>query len=214
MANIKLSNEQENYLLKIYEFQESFGIVKLRDLKNVMHFSFGAINDEIVRLEKFGFVKKIPYRGIKLTEKGLDISRKITKKHRLAELFLFKFLDVPWEKCHELSDDFEHSIKGDLEKYIIKKLGNEKYCPHGNPIDGAIKNEIPLEKVKVDQEYRILRITYEEENILSILKAMGIMPDKKIRIKKKSNGTVLFETETGQFTLTGKMLRIIRVKHE
>ncbi len=214
MVDIKLSNEQENYLLKIFEIQESFGTVKLRDLKNVMHLSFGAINDEMIRLEKFGLVRKIPYKGLKLTEKGLKVSKIITKKHRLAELFLFKFLDVPWEKCHELADDFEHSIKGDLEKYIIKKMENEKNCPHGNPINGYIKNEIPLEKGKVNQEYRILRITFEEENVLSILKVMAIMPDKKIKVKKKGNDTMLVETETGQFTLNRNMLKIIRLKHE
>ncbi len=40
------------------------------------------------KLEKMDYVNYSQYKGVKLTESGLKVAKKITRKHRLLERFL------------------------------------------------------------------------------------------------------------------------------
>ncbi|MDP8011252.1 MAG: metal-dependent transcriptional regulator [Thermoplasmata archaeon] len=213
MVNNKLTREQEDYIIKIFEFEESFGITKLTDLSKILNYSTGAINDEIKRFEKMGIVVRIPYKGIMLSEYGKKIAEDVTRKHRIAEAFLYYVLNVPWEKCHLLSSDMEHAVNGQLEKYILKKLKNLKQCPHGNPFQITnTKDEKKLLEAELNVSYIINRITFEESDILIKYKTFGILPGEKIKILEKNEFGALVNTKKGKFILDNDDLLIIRVK--
>jgi len=212
MVNIKLTREQEDYFISIYELQESFGIARLTLLARILKFSPGAVNDEIKRFQKMGLIEKIPYRGITLSEKGMEIAREVVKRHRIAEAFLYNVLDVPWEKCHLLSSDFEHAVNGQLENFILKKIKNMKTCPHGNPFSITEgKKEIKLIDAEINVNYRIERITFEELNILTKFKTNGILPGNDIKLLEKDDGGIIL-TKKGKFVLDKNDLMVIRVK--
>ena len=48
----------------------------------------------VSRLEKSGYVETKPYKGVKLTEEGLNLTLDIIKRHRLLELFLIEILKI------------------------------------------------------------------------------------------------------------------------
>lgn len=213
MVNINITKDQEDYLIKMFELQESFGLSKITSLSKILNYSPGAINDELKRFERMGLIKRIPYKGIVLTNDGLKIAQEATKKHRLAELFLYHVLNVPWDKCHELSMEIEHAIDGPLEEYISKKLKKYDTCPHGNPISyEKFLNEIKLSSVNVNEKFKIKRITFEEKNILSKFKAYGIIPNNFIILIEKTEDGGYIRTSKGKFFLNKDELEIIRVE--
>ncbi|MGC8663604.1 MAG: metal-dependent transcriptional regulator [Thermoplasmata archaeon] len=213
MVSINLTREQEDYIIKIFELEESFGITRLKELSKILNFSPGAINDEIKRFEKMGLVERIPYKGIVLSLTGKEAAKEVTRKHRIAEAFLYYVLNVPWEKCHLLSSDIEHAINGQLEKYVLKKLKNLKYCPHGNPfVDDEKIKDVRLSEALTNVNYKVSRITYEESDILLKYKTFGILPDEKIKILEKNEKGAVIITHRGKFILDKEDLMIIRVK--
>jgi len=213
MVDIKLTREQEDYFISIYELEESFGISHLTLLAKIMKYSTGAVNDEINRFEKMGLVKKIPYKGIVLSDKGMILASNVVKKHRIAEAFLYNILNVPWEKCHILSSDFEHAINGQLEKFILKKLKNLSTCPHGNPFSiKEQKDEIRLIDADLKVTYKVQRITFEELNILTKFKTFGIKPNENIKLIEKNSEGAIVLTRKGRFILDNNDLLVIRVK--
>ncbi len=202
----------EDYILTIFELQESFGVAKISKIGEILNITPGAVNDEIKRLEKEGIIKRIPRKGILLTEKGYNISKEVVRRHRIAEAYLFYFLNVPWEECHRLSHQFEHVIKDEIEKYIMKKISEIKSCPHGNKfnIDEPGSN-LKLNEAETNKKYIVERITFEEKDILYKFKSIGIFPGKLIEIVQKFEDYSIVKTDNGKFPIDNRDLMVIRV---
>ncbi len=210
MGSIKY--EFEDYLLTIYELQDSFGMARLSEIGRILNITPGAVNDEIKRMEKIKIVERIPRKGIVLTEKGFEISRDIVRRHRIAEAYLFYFLDVPWEECHRLSHDFEHVIKDEIEIYILKKINDVRSCPHGNRFSiENIGSGMKLLGAEESKKYIIDRITYEERDTLYKFKSMGILPGKIVEIVQRNEDYSIIKTEKGKYPIDSRDMEVIRV---
>lgn len=70
---------------------------------------------------------------IELTEAGLEKAAHLLRRHRLWETFLDES-GLPADHVHEPAHRMEHFIKGDLEKKLIKVVGDKTTDPHGKPI--------------------------------------------------------------------------------
>jgi DtxR family Mn-dependent transcriptional regulator len=212
MVSINLTKEQEDYINAVYELQDTLSIAKIVHLSRILNYSPGAINDEMKRLEKKGYVIRIPYRGFRLSQDGMEVARITVRKHRISEAFLFHILDVPWERCHLLSMEIEHSISGDLEKYIIEKIKDNKKCPHGNSFDiNEDTKDLRLVDAELGKEYTVKRISYEESSTLFIMRSYGIIPGKKIRVLSRDKHGVMVSTENGDFHLEGIYEMAVRI---
>ncbi len=212
MVNIKITKKQEDYLNTIYELQDTFGIAKIVNIVKILNYSPGGINDELKRLEKKGYIERYRYSGFKLTETGMEIARITVRKHRISEAFLYYILNVPWEKCHILSGEIEHSMEGELEEFVLRKIDNISNCPHGNSFDiSDDKNELRLLDAMENREYTVKRISYEESNTLLLLKNYAITPSKKIFIITKTNDSIVVKTEKGVFPIEGLYLLAVRL---
>ncbi|MGP6294380.1 iron dependent repressor, metal binding and dimerization domain protein [Caldiplasma sukawensis] len=120
-----------------------------------------------------------------LTEEGKREALIFLRKHRLAEVLLYRGLGIPWEMVDEESMGIEHGITNLIARQIEEKYG-ELSCPHGNPIpspDGKIeiKKDIKIENCN-DGEYTLSRIVFEEEEWLKFLKINNMLPGTKLKI--------------------------------
>ena len=89
----------------------------------------------VQRLAKNGFVDYVPYKGVNLTEKGLDHGMMMKRRHRLAEVLLTL---LPFEgDIHETACRLEHAFDDDLEVCISLLLGNPTLDPSGRDIPPA-----------------------------------------------------------------------------
>jgi DtxR family Mn-dependent transcriptional regulator len=78
------------------------------------------------KLEKRGFVKHHPYRGVRLLKAGRTIAQRVVRNHRLIET-LMKTLNI------EIDENFvcgiEHHMNESFAKALFTFLGSEKVPP-------------------------------------------------------------------------------------
>lgn len=69
-----------------------------------------------------------------LTEKGISEAKRIIRIHRLWELYMEKFMLIQIDHVHESAESIEHIMTPDLEKELLKHLGNPTTDPHEQDI--------------------------------------------------------------------------------
>lgn len=69
-----------------------------------------------------------------LTEKGREVGQRVTRIHRLWELYLTKYMDLPADHVHDDAEAIEHIITPELEKELEHQLAYPVIDPHDEPI--------------------------------------------------------------------------------
>jgi len=189
----KLTKESEEYLEAIYKLQKRKGIAKTTEIARKLNVALGSVTNTIKCLERKGLVEHEPYKGVRLTEKGVKEALRVIRKHRLAERLLVDALKMEWSKVHEAACSLEHAITEEMLPYMERALGYPKRCPHGNPIpssEGEIIEEKcrPLSSLRAGKIVKIIKITEESSEILQILESYGIKPGKKMHLLDKDLG--------------------------
>ena len=183
----KLTKEAEEYIEEIYRLQKGKGVARTSELAEKLDVALGSVTNTIESLERKGYVIHQPYRGVKLTEKGLKIALKILRKHRLAERFLTDMLKMNWIRVHEEACKLEHALTEEVTSKLEEVLGNPKVCPHGNPIptkNGQVKEvpAKPLPHSNLRKLVTVIRITDERNEILELLDTYNIKPGQKLSL--------------------------------
>ncbi len=65
-----------------------------------------------------------------LTEKGLDEGKRITRIHRLWEMYLTEKLNIASDHVHDDAEAIEHIITPEIEKRLIELLDKPEKDPH------------------------------------------------------------------------------------
>lgn len=215
----KVSPRVEEYLEAIHRLEEKFGVAKTSSLAEVLHVALGTVTNTIENLEKQGLIIHVPYRGIKLTEKGRRIALEVLRKHRLSERLLTDILGVDWSKTHEVACKLEHSLPDEILKPLERILGHPKTCPHGNPIPtscGGIfeTDSEPLLNLKCGEEGVIIKITEEKEEVLKYLKRIGFLPGSTVKVEEKTSvdNLIKVKVRNTETYLSFKLASIVNVK--
>lgn len=219
MALPSLSPVVEEYLEAIYRLEEKENIAKMSRLVRELNVSAGTVSNTIERLEELRLVAHIPYRGVKLTQKGKTAALDVIRRHRLSELLLANILDVEWSKVHEEACRLEHGISREVARHIERKLGMPKTCPHGNPIpdeNGNLKTErfLALAKLKVGERGVVTRILKEEPAILDYLEKHNIKPGVEFQVRGATplEGLILLDVNGKRVTISASIASLIGVK--
>jgi DtxR family Mn-dependent transcriptional regulator len=209
----------EEYLEAIYRLQERGGVARTSDMVEALGVAPGTITNTVERLEKEGYITHEPYRGVKLTERGLKIALQVVRRHRLSERLLTDILHVKWDKAHDAACRLEHGITDEIMKPLEKALRHPKTCPHGNPIPtkcgGVIEDKsYPLSALNEQEQGTIVKITEEKSEILHYLNTLGLVPGASIQVKEKApfDGPVTLKVDGNSHALSRAMASIIRVK--
>lgn len=149
------------------------------DLAEKLGISAGSVSAMIKKLDEGGLVKHVPYRGVRLTERGELIALTVLRRHRLLELFLTEVLEVPWSRVHAEAEVLEHAISDDLVERIARKLGDPAVDPHGDPIprpDLTVLESVTEALSDLDPGERavFVRISDSNSEMLSYLTRLGI----------------------------------------
>ena len=99
--NEKLSANIEEYLETIYKISQNEKIVKTSRISKDLGITSASVSEMLKKLDKMDYVNYFQYKGVKLTENGLKVAKRITRKHRLLERFLRDILKL---KDHILHD--------------------------------------------------------------------------------------------------------------
>jgi len=209
----------EEYLEVVYKLQEKNGAARTSDIVASLKVAPGTVTNTVERLERDGLIVHVPYKGVKLTDKGQRIALNVIRRHRLSERLLTDILHVEWEKAHEAACKLEHAIDNDVIKKVEKVLNHPKTCPHGNPIPtkcgGIIEEKSqPLVELNVKETGMIMKIIEEKPELLHYLGTLGLVPSTKIEILEKApfDGPITLRVGKANRVLSHDVASIIKVK--
>ena len=71
---------------------------------------------------------------VSLTELGIDEGARIIRLHRLWEVYLSRYLELPEDHLHRDAEEMEHIITPEIEKRLLDILETPEYDPHHQEI--------------------------------------------------------------------------------
>ena len=168
--NEKLSANIEEYLEAIYKLSDNGERVKTTKIANKLEIAPGSVTQMLKRLDKLGYANYSQYKGVKLTEKGLKNAKKITRKHRLLERFLYDILKLKKTVIHDQACEMEHSLSDDAERALCQVLEHPDQCPD----DSELIPECDLKFTNCDECMKRRNEEVEEvgkrnKNLISIM---------------------------------------------
>ncbi len=194
---------EENYIKSIYALSQATGEVSVSELAKKLEVKQPSVNSMMKKLVLKKIVSYAPYKGIRLTEKGKREALSIIRRHRLAELFLVKVMELGWEEVHDIAEQLEHVDSKRFYDRIDEMLNHPKVDPHGEPIpdaNGKILNNkcIPLSQVDAGTEVIIVAVSDDKKSFLDHLNAKGLQIGEKVFIKRKEiyDGSVVVMNKT------------------
>ena len=170
----------EDYLKSLDEFTLYQGFATLSDIARLLNTTRQSAYDEIQILLQEGLVSKQGRGKYVLSPAGQQAANIFLRKHRIAEIMLWKGLSMKWEQLDDQAMGIEHGITDDIASAVCMKFGCET-CPHGNPVpdaSGFVKDigDLSLADLSAQTRYTISRVIFENKEILEFLGKNSLLP--------------------------------------
>jgi DtxR family transcriptional regulator, Mn-dependent transcriptional regulator len=179
----------------------------------------GSVSAMLRKLEELEHVTHVPYRGVRLTDKGRRVALEVIRHHRLLELFLAETLQMPWDRVHAEAEVLEHVLSEELEQLIAAKLGDPAFDPHGDPIPSAdLQLREPetcsLESLQAGAEGVFVRVSDSDPEMLRYLSERGISPGERFEVRDRQpfGGPLFVSFDGREHPIGGQLARAMRVE--
>ncbi len=199
---------KENYLKAILEAEAEGHQVIPAILAHWLEVSAPAVTMALKRLKRDGYVVTAADGIVRLTEKGRETAYRTALRHHLIERMLSEIFSMEWHLIHEEAERLEHAVSPAFEAQLLKKLGGEGSCPHGNsvlpesPKKKQKRGELRLSDTTEGASYTVVSLAERDPKLLHYLHEAGINPRRKLRVTRKNyDQTVAIETSTGKAIL-------------
>jgi Mn-dependent DtxR family transcriptional regulator len=111
------TDRMEDYLEVIYELIKKRGYATQTDISESLNVSLPSVTKMLQRLDENKYLEYEKYRGINLTEEGIEVAENIHEKHGLLSEF-FKMIGVDEDVANIDAEGIEHH----LHSQTLKKL--------------------------------------------------------------------------------------------
>jgi DtxR family Mn-dependent transcriptional regulator len=167
--NEKLSANIEEYLETIYKISQSEKTVKTSRISKNLGITPASVSEMLKKLEKMDYVDYSQYKGVKLTENGLIVAKRITRKHRLLERFLHDILKLKDHFLHDQACEMEHSLSDDAERALCHVLDHPDKCPGDSVIPACDLKFTTCEECMKRKEEEVNEVGKRNENLIPIM---------------------------------------------
>ena len=120
ITGLELSPKKVEYLKFL---SKKGGLVRTTDISTQLQVDPSTSTKTIVDLAETGLVEHIPYRGVKLTEKGLKYAEFLVNRHNILSLMLSHYGLSAEEACQETSR-FESLVSKTAVDKICTSMGH------------------------------------------------------------------------------------------
>lgn len=205
----------ENYLKAIFHLAETNpddGLVPVGKVAEHLALTPGTATTMMKQLERLGFVRYAPRKGVALTDSGRSAAVQVLRRHRLIESFLVEVMKLDWSEVHEEAEILEHAMSERLVERIDEMLGRPSSDPHGDPIpdaNGVLRSD-PL-RVLGDCEpgdYQLVRVSRDDAELLQWLQQRGLTPGTGFSVVSRDDlaGILTIRVGTGEPVSVGRSL--------
>lgn len=214
------SHAVQDYTKAIYSLERRSGsAVSTNALAERLGVSPASASAMVKRLDAIGMVRHEPYRGVRLTTKGMRVALEVLRHHRLLEAYLAEELGMPWDRVHKEAEVLEHVLSEELEQLISEKLGHPTHDPHGDPIPTA-EGEIDepdtraLDELEPGANAVFVRVSDQDPDMLRYLSERGIAPGVRVQVlgREPFGGPVRVRVKGREHPLGSELARAMRVE--
>jgi len=191
----------EEYLETIGSLEDRESPVSTTSIAQNMGVSLASVSEMLRRLSEKGLVAYTPYGGATLTDEGQQRFLRLTRRHRLWEVFLTRYLGIGWEDVYEHACSLEHATTDLVVDKLAEFLDNPEFCPHGSPIPKKnLKRQktagIIMSELEAGQSAKVLSIVTERNpDFLHYLNSLELTPGTRVKVLEKApyDGTLTIE---------------------
>ncbi|MEO5952864.1 MAG: metal-dependent transcriptional regulator [Chloroflexia bacterium] len=195
----------EDYLKAIYKLQREGEPASTNAIAEALNIRAASVTSMLKWLSGQGMANYERYQGVQLTDKGLAEALRVIRRHRLIELYLNQYLDVPWDRVHPEAERLEHAITPYLEERIDARLGFPQFDPHGAPIPtsaGTIpqRDLITLYDLQPGELSVVQHIPDDNADLLRHVADLGLLPNVELVVREHDplDGSVQVVVRHGQ----------------
>lgn len=143
----KRRTARENVLRTFYKFGEQLQAWdtahSFAELQERRTMPAPLLRKTLARMQRKDLVTETAQGLFMLTPEGLERAARVTRLHRLWELYLTRKLEIAPDHVHDDAEEIEHILTPELEKRLLESLGYPETDPHGQRIPDHV---LPLEK--------------------------------------------------------------------
>jgi len=185
---VKITISKENYLKAILEAEAEGENVIAATLTRWLNVSAPAVTMAIRRLKRDSLITVRKSGQLALTAAGREIATRLLIRHQLIERMLTEIFGMEWYKVHDEAEQLEHAVSGDFERLLVAKLGDSRYCPHGNLIGVESHQQRrrrglkPLDEIPAGTTGEVAGIFERDRQLLEYLDRLAVRPGAKVQI--------------------------------
>ena len=210
----------EEYLESVEALERLESPVRTSSLAQVLEVSPATVSEMLQRLSKKGLVEYTPYGGTTLTEEGRQRVLELTRRHRLWEVFLNRYLGIGWEDVYQDACNLEHATSDLVTEKLAQFLDNPEVCPHGNPIPKDNRelpevSGIPLAELEAGRVGRMVSVVSESNTkFLHYLTGLGLTPGAKVKVLEKApfDGTLTIKVNNATKAIGPQAASLVMVE--
>jgi Mn-dependent DtxR family transcriptional regulator len=105
----RTTGRMEDYLEVIYELVRHKGYATSIDMAQCLNISQPSVTKMMRRLDASGLIDYQKYRGVRLTERGIDIAKAIHERHGILSEFL-SIIGVDEDIANRDAEEIEHHV--------------------------------------------------------------------------------------------------------
>jgi Mn-dependent DtxR family transcriptional regulator len=119
------TDRMEDYLEVIFELMKKKGYATQTDISESLNVSLPSVTKMLQRLDQSRYLKYEKYRGINLTEDGIEVAENIHEKHGLLSEF-FKMIGIDEDIANIDAEGIEHHLHPQTLKKLREFIRNHK----------------------------------------------------------------------------------------
>ncbi len=210
----------EEYLESIGALEERESPVSTSSIAQSMGVSLASVSEMLRRLAEKGLVEHTPYGGASLTQEGRQRFLRLTRRHRLWEVFLNRYLGIGWEDVYRHACDLEHATSDLVADRLAEFMDNPAVCPHGSPIPAkdlhhTASRGVTLANLEAGQSATVLSVIIERDpEFLRYLSGLDLVPGAAVKVVEKApyDGTMTVEVNGAARAIGREAASLIIVK--
>ncbi|NLC32300.1 MAG: metal-dependent transcriptional regulator [Clostridiales bacterium] len=204
-----MTPNKEDYLKALFQLSVEDELVSNKQIADALQIAPASVTEMLVKLKKDDLIFYEPYKGSRLTPRGMEFATRLVRGHRLWEVFLSRHLGYSWREAHEDAELLEHLTPPRLSARLDAYLNHPTHCPHGSAIpglDGSIQRT-PLQSLDLmpPGSTSYIRRVKEDESLMDSLQEMGIAIGSPVEMVEAAADKSAFKLNLG-----GKLTRISR----
>ena len=168
---------REDYLIYILRITGGTKVAKTSEIAATLNVSPASVSEMIKILADEGLVEYEKYRGVSLTQKGLECAVHLREKHKVMEKFLVDVLGADEKVAHEEACKTEHVISDESVGRLCKAIGTNDKCGCGCTIDcDAACHDSTLDSARLGTKYIVSHLKGGSSDQIKKLISMGFAP--------------------------------------